>query len=246
MSSGKDRIPGILPSRGAKAAIDARLVSAKKGHGLLKRKADALQLRFRSIYCQIVETKHRMSDIMKEAAICLARAKFETNAEFYQMVLENISNAQMKLKKKKENISGIAILEYEAVEVRDDTYKMVGLSTNGHHLNVVKILYQEAIKIIVKLASLMTSHKILDTVLKQTNQRVNALEHVIIPRLQMTVDYIKSELDEIDREEFYRLKKVQDKKGAAVERRKNEMMIKQLADKEHHPEMNAFDDIASW
>lgn len=45
-----------------------------------------------------------------------------------------------------------------------------------------------------------------------TNRRVNALEHVVIPRLENTIGYINSELDEMDREEFFRLKKIQGKK----------------------------------
>ena len=45
---------------------------------------------------------------------------------------------------------------------------------------------------------------ILDEVIRATNRRVNAIEHVVIPRLDNTIKYITSELDEMDREEFFR------------------------------------------
>ena len=67
---------------------------------------------------------------------------------------------------------------------------------------------------------------ILDEVIKVVNRRVNAIEHVIIPRTENTIGYINSELDELDREEFYRLKKVKNNKqrdnNAAEEERKKE------------------------
>lgn len=68
---------------------------------------------------------------------------------------------------------------------------------------------------LVELASLQTSFVTLDEVIKITNRRVNAIEHVIIPRIDRTLAYIISELDELEREEFYRLKKIQDKKRIA-------------------------------
>ena len=52
----------------------------------------------------------------------------------------------------------------------------------------------------------------MDEVIKIVNRRVNAIEHVIIPRTENTIKYINSELDEVDREEFYRLKKVKSNK----------------------------------
>jgi V-type H+-transporting ATPase subunit D len=68
------------------------------------------------------------------------------------------------------------------------------------------------VETLVELASLQTAFVILDEVIKVVNRRVNAIEHVIIPRTENTIRYINSELDELDREEFYRLKKVSNKK----------------------------------
>jgi len=75
-----------------------------------------------------------------------------------------------------------------------------------------KEVYAKAIETLVELASLQTAFTILDEVIRATNRRVNAIEHVIMPRLENTIKYIMSELDEMDREEFFRLKKVQGKK----------------------------------
>uniref|UniRef100_A0AC11C4C9 ATPase H+ transporting V1 subunit D n=3 Tax=Pecora TaxID=35500 RepID=A0AC11C4C9_SHEEP len=63
-----------------------------------------------------------------------------------------------------------------------------------------------------------TSFVTLDEAIKITNRRVNAIEHVIIPRIERTLAYIITELDEREREEFYRLKKIQEKKKILKEK----------------------------
>jgi V-type H+-transporting ATPase subunit D len=53
--------------------------------------------------------------------------------------------------------------------------------------------------------------------MKVTNRRVNALENVTIPKIQGVLDYIDRELDELEREDFTRLKLVQSKKEIQME-----------------------------
>lgn len=70
------------------------------------------------------------------------------------------------------------------------------------------------------MASLQTAFATLDEAIKMTSRRVNALEFVVIPRLEGMVQWIKGEMDEIEREEFFRVKKVVEKKKQKMEREK--------------------------
>ncbi|KRT80730.1 hypothetical protein AMK59_6321 [Oryctes borbonicus] len=211
--SGKDRL-AIFPSRGAQMLMKGRLKGAQKGHSLLKKKADALQMRFRLILSKIIETKTLMGEVMKEAAFSLAEAKF-TTGDFNQVILQNVTKAQTKIRTKKDNVAGVTLPVFECYQDGADPYELTGLGRGGQQLGKLKKNYNKAVKLLVELASLQTSFVTLDEVIKITNRRVNAIEHVIIPRIERTLAYIITELDELEREEFYRLKKIQDKKRIA-------------------------------
>ncbi|KAL5008126.1 hypothetical protein ScPMuIL_013707 [Solemya velum] len=208
--SGKDRI-NVFPSRMALAIMKARLAGAQKGHSLLKKKADALTLRFRQILKKIIETKMLMGDVMKEAAFSLAEAKF-TTGDFNHIVLQNVNKAQLKVRSKKDNVAGVQLPVFEHYQDGTDSYELTGLARGGQQIDKLKKNYGKAVQLLVELASLQTSFVTLDEVIKITNRRVNAIEHVIIPRIERTLAYITTELDEREREEFYRLKKIQEKK----------------------------------
>ncbi|XP_065833675.1 V-type proton ATPase subunit D-like [Oscarella lobularis] len=208
--SGKDRI-AIFPSRAAMTLMKSRLKGAQKGHSLLKKKADALMLRFRQILAKIIETKMLMGDVMKEASFSLAEATYSAG-DFSLGVLQNVDKAQTKVKSRKDNVAGVSLPIFECVSEGTDTYELTGLSRGGRQVTHCKELFGKAVTLLVELASLQTSFITLDEVIKITNRRVNAIEHVIIPRIERTISYITTELDEREREEFYRLKKIQEKK----------------------------------
>ena len=101
-----------------------------------------------------------------------------------------------------------------------DAYDLTGLGKGGSNITKLKKNYSKAVELLVELATLQTCFITLDEAIKITNRRVNAIEHVIIPRIENTLTYIVTELDEMEREEFFRMKKIQAKKKR--ERAENE------------------------
>ncbi|TPX59322.1 hypothetical protein PhCBS80983_g02534 [Powellomyces hirtus] len=211
----------IFPTRMALTTMKNRLKGAQTGHSLLKRKSEALTRRFRDIVKKIDEVGHfeysggaakrKMGKIMQVANFSYAEVMYTTGDIGYQ-VREGVKSAQLKVRAKSENVSGVQLPAFEMYVDGSNAAELTGLGRGGAQIQKCKETYKKAIEVLVELASLQTAFVILDEVIKVTNRRVNAIEHVIIPKIENTIKFIGSELDEADREEFYRLKKVQGKK----------------------------------
>lgn len=214
--SGKDKI-AIFPSRMALTQMKIRLKGAQKGHSLLKKKADALSLRFRALVRKIVENKTLMGEVMKEAAFSLAEANFHSTG-FGNAVVQGVNKASVHVHSQKDNVAGVQLPVFECIIDGSAGHELTGLSRGGQKIASCKTTWAKAVELLVELASLQTSFVTLDEVIKITKRRVNAIEHVIIPRIENTISYITTELDEAEREEFYRLKKIQEKKRQLKER----------------------------
>lgn len=168
-----------------------------------------------------------MGRVMQTAAFSLAEVTYATGDNIGYQVQESVKNARFKVRAKQENVSGVYLPQFESyIEESINDFKLTGLGRGGQQVQKAKQVYSKAVETLVELASLQTAFIILDEVIKVTNRRVNAIEHVIIPRTENTIAYINSELDELDREEFYRLKKVQEKKQQATARSDAELKAK--------------------
>jgi V-type H+-transporting ATPase subunit D len=201
----------------------ARLGGAQKGFKLLKKKRDALKTRFQALLKEIVETKLQVGVGLKESAFSLAKANWaNSSGDITNTIVSQVSKPSVTIKLKADNVAGVAIPSFQMTHdpTRDGALKTIGVASGGAVLNACRTSYQQAVKLLIKLASLQTTFKTLDEEIKMTSRRVNALEYVLIPRIEDICQYITQEMDEQAREEFFRVKKVVQKKKQKAEKEK--------------------------
>merc|ERR1711972_849067 len=112
-----------------------------------------------------------------------------------------------------DNVAGVSLPAFKLTQgAQDAALQTLGVAHGGAVIASCRDTYLKAVVALIKLASLQTSFKTLDLEIKMTSRRVNALEYVLIPRIEEVLAYITQEMDEQSREEFFRVKKVVEKK----------------------------------
>jgi V-type H+-transporting ATPase subunit D len=117
--------------------------------------------------------------------------------------------AQVKVKVRLDNVAGVKIPVFGLVKATssassDAGEEVLGLQGGGRQIGKARDRFTVLLEGMVKLGSLQTAFLTLDEAIKLTNRRVNALDNVIIPSIVDTIAYIGSELDEMEKEEFFR------------------------------------------
>jgi len=153
-----------------------------------------------------------MGQQLKDSYISMSGAKFATGDVLTSAITGNVDRASYKLKISTENVVGVQLPKFDVLNEGGSNVNLIGLGQGGGKINKSKEIFLKALEAIVDIATLQTTFVRLDEVIKITNRRVNAIECVIKPRIERTISYIITELDEGEREEFFRLKKVQEKK----------------------------------
>merc|ERR1719197_1519227 len=222
MGGGEQRPPA---NRMMLQMFKARKVGAKKGHALLKKKRDALKARFQKMLKEMIITKKKVGFGMKEAAFSYAKANWAANgADISSAVLERARKPSVTIKLAADNVAGVYlptfIMNHDAA--KDSSAQTLGVAAGGQVIQSCREQHLKTLQLIIKMASLQTSFVTLDEEIKMTSRRVNALEYVIIPKIDVLIAEINQELDEQARDDFIRIKKVVQKKREKLERIKKE------------------------
>lgn len=201
-------IEGVNPTRMELLKLKDKVKLAEKGHKLLREKRDALVMEFFNILEEARGVRKNAEDVMKEAFQTLVMAEAV-------MGVIKTTEASMAVREapglniESRNIMGVKVPVLRLAETsRKVPERGYGLMDTSAVLDEAAAKFEEALKLVAKLAETEESIKMLAEEIESTKRRVNALENIVIPRLRATVKYIKMRLDEMERENFFKLKRI--------------------------------------
>lgn len=198
----------VKPTRMELLKLKRRIKLAQKGHKLLKEKQDALIMEFFTIYDEALSLRKELAQKMEEAFAALRLAEIDIGLlKLKEVALGVKPNSEITIKKR--NIMGVPVplIEAESFKRKPDERGYSFVSTSSR-VDIAAQKFEEVLDVTVRLAEVEETLKRLAREIEKTKRRVNALEYIIIPRMEATVKFISQRLDEIERENFFRLKRV--------------------------------------
>ena len=204
----------IKPTRSELINLKRKIRLSERGYKLLKMKRDGLILEFFKVLAVAKDTRGDLTKKYLWAVEMMALANTVEGAIGVKSAAFSVKEVpEISLKSK--NIMGVIVPEIGSTKVRkslvDRGYGMLGTSPV---IDETATAFEELVESIIESAEIETTMKRLLDEIERTKRRVNALEFKVIPELTEAQDFIKMRLDEMEREELFRLKKIK-ARGAA-------------------------------
>ncbi len=199
-----NKMPTIKPTRMELLLARKKLKLAEKGHKLLKQKRDILVLEFFQVLKEIKEFRKNISSDLINAQNSLYNAQaIEGELNIERTALGLSAGASIELSSR--SIMGVAIPVIKNIDVKHQWH---GYFEQTLELDNAIKQYREIFPDLIKLMEKQLMLKHLAEEIKKTKRRVNSLEYLTIPRLENIKKLITFKLEELERENFSRLKRI--------------------------------------
>jgi len=202
--------------------MKAQIRLAEQGRDLLRQKMDALIQEFFRILSTVSESRDELEQVSRAADLALMIAEAVDDP----VTLRSASFATRRsitVDISGKNIMGVPVPVIEKKRVSKNMLERgYGIITTSARIDETAERYELELDLLIKLAEIETAMRRLGTEIQMNRRRVNALEQILIPELKSQAKYIKNAIEEREREDLFRLKKVK----SIIERKKKKAKVK--------------------
>ena len=204
----------VNPTRMELKKLKTKLITARRGHKLLKDKRDELMRQFLEIVKEAKDLRAALCEQFADVGKGLAEAAAESDERMLTEALM-LPTAGGELTVETKNIMSVIVPRFDYKAAGTTTGPAYGFAfTSGEMDKAVDAVSATAAELI-RLAELEKAATLLCAEIERTRRRVNALEYIMIPQYERAIKNISMKLDENERGNQTRLMKVKDMMVAA-------------------------------
>jgi V/A-type H+-transporting ATPase subunit D len=204
-------ILNVNPTRMQLTKLKKQLITAVRGHKMLKDKRDELMRQFLDLVRETKELRGKVEEQLNNCNSHFVNASAVMSKESLDASLMS-PKQQINIEQSSKNVMSVDIPQYSYSTRTSDEGDMFpyGFAFTSFELDDAVVSLNNVLPDLIKLAEYEKSCELMSIEIEKTRRRVNSLEHVMIPRYQETIKYISMKLEENDRSSRTRLMKVKD------------------------------------
>ncbi len=198
----------VKPTRSELIELKKKIKLSESGHKLLKMKRDGLILEFFEILNKAKDVRSELDASFKEASEKIGIAKSVEGVIIVKSTAFALKDAPQ-IEVESHNIMGVVVPKIESSSIRKAINKRgYGVLGTSSYIDEAADSYEILVEKIILAAEIETTMKRLLDDIEKTKRRVNALEFKVIPELTAAMVFIQLRLEEMERENTFRLKRI--------------------------------------
>ena len=201
-------IADVKPTRSELIVTRRRIKLSISGHKLLKMKRDGLIIEFFELLPKVKDMRSQLVELYTVADKKLAVAMVADGKSALRSAA-NCVRTPPQVELSEYNIMGVVVPKIKVSTIQKS------IEERGYGLIGTSVRIDESVHAFEKLAEKVLEAAELETTMKKlldeiesTKRRVNALEFKVIPQLEEVAAYITLRLEELERENIFRLKRI--------------------------------------